>query len=171
MNRLRIGWGLALGVAFLLGGCPSIYAPQVRAENANITGVANGGLQMLVNLTVYNPNEFDVGVDELTAHLILNGEDLGTVRLDQEWTLVAQRDTPMQAQFVVPFTAMPSLVVNAVLGGQVPYTVSGEASVAGYPVTVDYEYQGYVDQAMLINTATQSIGIPFLSPKPEAASD
>lgn len=160
---MRLLW---IAPLLLVIGCPSAYAPTVTARNAQITGVTNGGLQMLVDLVAYNPNAFDVSVDSLTANLVLNGSDLGTVELNQVWTLPAQQESPLQGQFVIPYSDLPSLLVSAVLGGQVPYTVSGEASVDGYPITVDYEYSGSVDRGFLLNTATGSLGIPFLGPKP-----
>jgi LEA14-like dessication related protein len=150
----------ALAIAALSSGCPTVYAPQIRNQRADITGVTNGGLAMQVSLTIFNTNDFDVSLDEVTANLNLNGSDLGTVESEQLWTLPAQQDTQVVANFVVPYTELPGLVIGAIVGGQVPYRVTGEASVDGAPVTVEYTYEGYVDQATLLGTATRAIGLP-----------
>jgi LEA14-like dessication related protein len=154
----------ALGISLLgllLSGCPTVYAPQIRTQRADITGVTNGGLAMQVSLTIFNTNDFDVSLDEITANLNLNGSDLGTVESDQLWTLPAQRDTQVVTQFVIPYTDLPGLAISAIVGGQIPYRVTGEASVDGAPVTVEYMYEGYVDQAMLLGTAGRAIGLPI----------
>jgi LEA14-like dessication related protein len=162
---------MVLAGVLALAGCPTIYAPALTAQRADIAGVTAGGLQMRVSLTVFNHNDFDVSIDELTANLILNGNDLGTVESDQLWTLPAQQDTEIVCDFVVPYADLPSLAVGALLGGQIPYRVEGEAGVDGYPVTVEYSYEGYVDAAMLIGATTRAIGLPFKSDEPKQRAE
>ena len=138
-------------------GCPTIYAPTLRSTEAQITGVGGGGLVLLVNVVAYNPNTFDVSIDEMTAHVELNGGSLGTTTIEQDWTMPAGQDTTIQATFTVPFTQLPGLALTALLGGQIPFRVTGEASVDNAPVTVEYTYEGYVEQSVLVGGAVNAV--------------
>ena len=145
-------------VALAGGGCATVYGPSLTTDTASIRGIGPDGVHVTVRLSAYNHNDFALVIDEMNARVFLGGTDLGVASVTQRWALPGQASTPIEAELVVPYRALPSLLLGTLLDGHVPYRVVGEVSLEDTPITVAFEYEGQVDRSMLVGAALGSPG-------------
>lgn len=146
---------------WLAMACISGVAPTVSTQSAQLLGAGPEGVQVRVSLLVYNPNDFDIRVDAISATVTLDGQTLGTQHAtDLDWLLQAGQNTPVHADVVVPYRLAPNLLLTGMLSGTVPYEVAGEVSLGGVPFDLDYAYEGSVDRAFLLRSVGNSLGAP-----------
>jgi hypothetical protein len=145
---------LLAAVAAVGCGCgATLQTPTVTPRAATVTSVSAGGLAMRIEMAIQNPNDTELRVRSIRAHVTAQGQDLGTVDTASELRLPGGQETPLAADVAVPWRSVPSLGLGAVLGGSIPYHVEGTVTVAGpagITLEVPFEMDGQLPSSMLI---------------------
>lgn len=154
-NRVRFA---ALAVSALaLGACIHAQLPVLTVRSADVTSASTSGLDLLVHIVAQNPNDFDVTINTLVVRCFIAGQDLGVTRLEQRWGLPAGQSVPIDANFHVGWTDMPSLLLTLAATDQVPYRLEGVAIVEDGSYEVDYSYESTVPRSVFLGAATRAV--------------
>lgn len=136
MARLLHSGLLALALALPTLGCAS--KPTMELHHAQVNGVALGGfppsvgVQLMVYLTVYNPNSYDVAVRAVRGQTLIGGRYTVPVNFsapgDGAW-LPSKQKTLMAVPIVMPLEVCAGLLGQSFLNAQIPYRFQGTADV------------------------------------------
>jgi LEA14-like dessication related protein len=104
--------------------------PIVNFKDLRVRGLGLSGGSLDVYLNVYNPNGFKLDATRLTYKLLVGQNELGTGALDSRFT-VQDKDS-MTVRIPVDFTysGIGSAAQQMLQSGSVPYTVTGDVTVA-----------------------------------------
>ena len=131
--------------------------PEGRPHADLVFAAPIDGLDLAVDIAAHNPNTYDVVINQMTVQCTLAEQDLGVVRDDTRRVLPAGQAVPMQANFRVPWTGLPGLLLSAVASDQIPYRLEGVAIVEDGSYEVDYSYEGYVSRQVFLGAATRAV--------------
>lgn len=120
---------LALLVASCLGMI--LEKPVVTLHKVTISPRSFTEVDLLLDLEVRNPNRLDVTLTSFEYVVFLNGETIGTGRLERELLVPAAATSRLQAPVAANFKDMGA-ILKAVLtgGGKTPYAFEGKATIA-----------------------------------------
>jgi len=145
--------------------CVRPRQPTVTPIALTVLGVQSTGMQLQLDLSVYNPNRIGFTVRAVTARVTVMGRDLGTVQQAANLRLSARRSASVSTQLVVPWGDLPGLLLTGVFQPQVPYHLDGTVAVAGPAgVSFDVRFQmdGGLPRAMLLQTPLNTLQqLPF----------
>ncbi len=157
--------GLAAVVA-----CDKPQPPQLTPQEAKVTAVDMTGFDMTVKMDAFNPNGFDLTVQSVVAHVIVDGnQDLGTVTASKAITLAANAHTTIDVPMNVKWKNAAGFATIAASRRPVPYTLDGTATVGGNRLNVDipFKLQGTMTAEQLQQAGLKSLqGIPGLQGLP-----
>jgi hypothetical protein len=158
-------FALVLAALVVSSGCVAGYLPSLRTERVDIAGMQSGGLTLRIRLSATNDRYHDtIVVDSLQVHVVVNGQDLGTLEHPQSWDLPPNQPVFLDADVTVPIQDLPSLALAAA-AGPVPYELDGRAHVRNIGWSVDFRYAGHIPQEQFMGAAIPQIpGIPLVFP-------
>lgn len=155
-------------------GCSKPQPPQLTPQQAKVTSVDATGFDMNVKMDAFNPNAFELTVQSVVAHVIVDGnQDLGTVTASQPITLPANAHTALEVPMNVKWKNATGFAAIAAARRAVPYTLDGTATVGGNRLNVDipFKLQGTMTPEQLQQAGLKSLqaipglqGLPGLLP-------
>lgn len=154
--------------------CSKPQPPQLTPEQAKVTAVDMNGFDMTVKMDAFNPNGFELAVQSVVAHVIVDGnQDLGTVTASKPIVLPASAHTAIDVPMNVKWKNATGFATIATSRRPVPYTVDGTATVGGNRLNVDipFKLQGTITAEQLQQAGLKSLqaipglqGLPGLAP-------
>lgn len=167
--RLR-PWSVLALSAPLLVACSKPKPPTVVPKTALVTGVDPQGVAIDVTVEMTNPNGFAISVQGLTGRVVLaDGSDLGEVNVTQPMALPPNVPTFVKVPIVARWAGMASLGTIVLAGKDVPFTVSGTATVGtpSWNVGVPYSVSGTLTHEQIRRAVTSPLGkLPLPVPLP-----
>lgn len=163
MHRARF---LALIVSLMslfVLGCSKPKAPTLTPEVTRITSVSPKGIGVRVTLNAYNPNDFALTTQKVSATIVLgNKVTLGPVTKPHGVSLPADKTTRVTVDLDATWQQAAQIAQLASAGPTVPYEVKGEMTIGGKKLNVDLPFtiKGEVSQAELIAAGLK--GLPTL---------
>lgn len=156
---------LALAAIVVVVGCSRPKAPTLTPEKATVTSIGPGGIGLMLELGVDNPNSIELAGRALTAKVVLDANhDLGTFTVPNGIRLPAGKRTDLSVPVSLPWKDLPALLALAGEGRDVPYNVDGTLTVGGdtFHADVPFHLQGVVTRAQLIDATVSSLPrLPF----------
>ena len=157
-----------------LVACSKPQPPQLRPVEAKVTAVDASGFDMIVKLNAFNPNDYELAVQSVVAHVIVAGnQDLGTVTASKPIALPANAQTVIDVPMNVKWKNAGSFAAIATSRKPVLYTIDGTATVGGKSLNVDipFKMQGTITAEQLQQAGLKSLqaipalqGLPGLAP-------
>lgn len=154
--------------------CSKPQPPQLTPQQAKVTAVDMNGFDMMVKMDAFNPNAFELAVQSVVAHVVVDGnQDLGTVTASKPITLAASAHTPIDVPMTLKWKSATGFAAIAASRRPVPYTVDGTATVGGNRLNVDipFKLQGTMTPEQLQQAGLKSLqaipglqGLPGLLP-------
>ena len=131
MKRLSI----AAFAVIALAGCASLglgsfKEPLVHFNDAKIRGLGLSGGSVDVILSVYNPNRFDLNATDLTYKLYVEGNQLGTGRLNNAFKVGTNDSTYVTIPVDFTYAGLGAAGRELLTKGTVNYRVTGDFTVA-----------------------------------------
>jgi len=157
---------LALPAAIVvLVGCARPKPPTITPEKATITSIGPGGIGVLLELGLDNPNSVELAGRSVTAKVVLHGKyDLGTVTAPNGIKLPAGKRTDLTMPMSLPWKDLTSLLALAGQSRNVPYEVDGTLTVGGDTLHADvpFHLNGVLTHEQLIQATVNSLPrLPF----------
>lgn len=114
---------------------PKISIEGIKVEDVNLTRAKIG-----VDLLIYNPNSYDIVVQDIDYSLFLKGSKVLSDKLAPNAVLVAQQETPIKVPvFVNVFDAL-NLIGPFVRAKQNPeFTIKGAIDLKNYAFPIKFE--------------------------------
>ena len=135
---------------FAIAGCASLglgggfQQPVVNFQDLRVRGLGLAGGSLDAYLNVYNPNGFRLDGTRLSYTVAVNQTSLGTGVLDSRFTVQNHDSTSIRIPIDFTYAGIGAAARQMMNSGAVPYTVSGDVTVAT-PVgnfTVPYSSTG-----------------------------
>ena len=120
---------------FALSACATLgrgvfQEPIVNFKNLSVRGLGLTGGSLDVYLSVYNPNGFRLDATRLTYRLLVGQNELGTGALDSRFTVQDRDSTTIRIPVDFTYSGIGSAARQMMTSGSVPYTVTGDVTVA-----------------------------------------
>jgi LEA14-like dessication related protein len=126
---------MLLLVAPLVVACSAVEevepdAPRITAEKAILTKISPAGIELLVELGAYNPNDIELEAQSVTAKVVLDGKhDMGTVEIPQEVDLPSEQQIRIAVPVVVDWKDVTVIAAFIALKRNVPYDIDGSVKI------------------------------------------
>lgn len=159
LTRRNLLLALAGASALSASGCTlTAEIPQIQVQNLRFTGADGSGLTFQVDFVAFNTNTFPLDLENMRAHLFLEGNDVGAGVSALTAQLPTGRWTPVSATMTVPWGGAPSFLAAAAGAPMVNYTLRGDVTVHRYiSVRAPFETSGTVPREFLLRGATGAI--------------
>ena len=120
---------------FAISACASLgrgifQEPIVNFKNLSVRGLGLTGGSLDVYLSIYNPNGFRLDATRLTYRLLVGENELGTGALDSRFTVQNNDSTTIRIPVDFTYAGIGSAARQMMQTGTVPYTVTGDVTVA-----------------------------------------
>jgi LEA14-like dessication related protein len=126
---------VALAV-FAIAGCASLglggafQQPVVSFKDLRVRGLGLSGGSLDAYLNVYNPNGFNLDATRLTYTVAVENNQLGTGVLDSRFTVQNHDSTAVRIPIDFTYAGIGGAARQMMNSGSVPYTVTGDVTVA-----------------------------------------
>ena len=111
-------------------GMGSFQEPIVTFKDLRVRGLGITGGSLDAYLNVYNPNGFRLDATRLTYNVIVGQNQLGTGALDSRFTVQSKDSTTVRIPIDFTYAGIGSAATQMMQQGSVPYTITGDVTVA-----------------------------------------
>ena len=120
---------------FAVAGCASLgmggfREPIVTFKDLRVRGLGITGGSLDAYLNVYNPNGFKLDATRLTYKVLVGENPLGTGVLDSRFTVQDKDSTTIRIPIDFTYAGVGAAGRQMMQSGSVPYTVTGDVTVA-----------------------------------------
>jgi LEA14-like dessication related protein len=120
---------------FAVAGCASLgmggfREPIVTFKDLRVRGLGITGGSLDAYLSVYNPNGFKLDATRLTYKVLVGENPLGTGVLDSRFTVQDKDSTTIRIPIDFTYAGVGAAGRQMMQSGSVPYTVTGDVTVA-----------------------------------------
>jgi LEA14-like dessication related protein len=134
MNR-RAKIGAAVLAAFAVSACATLgmgafQEPIVTFKDLQVRGLGLTGGSLDAYLNIYNPNGFRLDATRLTYKVLVGQNELGTGALDSRFTVQDKDSTTIRVPIDFTYAGIGGAARQMMQSGSVPYTVTGDVTVA-----------------------------------------
>ena len=125
----------AAAAAIIIGaGCKSLASrsftePVVTFRDVKINGLGLTGGSLDINLSVYNPNGFDLDATRLTYKLWVDSVEFGTGAIDKRFTVQEKDSSIVSLPLSFNWAGVGSAGREIINTGSVNYRVTGDLTV------------------------------------------
>jgi LEA14-like dessication related protein len=134
MNRPAKYVAMLMAIVAIAGcatlGLGGFKEPIVNFRDLRVTGLGLTGGSLDVYLSVYNPNGFKLDATRLTYRLLVGENELGTGALDSRFTVQDRDSSVVRIPVNFTYTGIGGAARQMMQSGSVPYTVTGDVTVA-----------------------------------------
>ena len=162
---MRLGLLFQTAVLAVAVGCSRPKPPTITPEKATITSIGSGGIAVLLELSLENPNSVELAGRALTAKVILDGKhDLGTVTVPNGLKLPPGKRTELSVPMSLPWNNLTALLALAGQSRDIPYEIDGTLTVGGETFHADMPFHltGLLTHQQLVEATVKSLPrLPF----------
>jgi LEA14-like dessication related protein len=120
---------------FAIAGCATLgmggfKEPIVTFKDLRVRGLGITGGSLDAYLNVYNPNGFKLDATRLTYKVLVGENPLGTGVLDSRFTVQDKDSTTVRIPIDFTYAGVGAAGRQMMQSGSVPYTVTGDVTVA-----------------------------------------
>ena len=137
-------------------GCLDFNAPELRGgEDFSVSKIDGNKIDMNVKANIYNDNCFKVKIKPSDLELFVEGESVGTVRLNKKVKLKKRKETPIDANLTATLNegALMKMMGYAAMG-EVEVRLKGKAKGGVFIFSKKID----IDESKKISTSGLSIG-------------
>lgn len=127
-SRRRSALLMLLGLSLLMSLATSCAAPKIDLKQAKLTKLTSRGLQLGINLSVLNPNNYNLPLKNVGWKLdLFNGPFTeGAINLNKQ--IAANRTTPVEFFIPALFSRASIGIQKFVAGQNIPWGFDGKAN-------------------------------------------
>ena len=137
----------AVLAVFAVAGCASLgmggfKEPIVTFKDLRVRGLGLTGGSLDAYLSVYNPNGFRLDATRLSYKVSVGDNQLGTGALDSRFTVQDRDSTTIRIPVDFTYAGIGGAARQMMQSGSVPYTVTGDVTVATQVGNFTVPYSG-----------------------------
>ena len=132
----RMKLAVAVLAVLAIAGCASLGAlggfkePVVTFKDLRVRGLGLTGGSLDAYLNVYNPNGFRLDATRLSYKVLVGENQLGNGILDSRFNVQEKDSTTIRIPVDFTYSGIGAAARQMMQGGSVPYTVTGDVTVA-----------------------------------------
>lgn len=139
---------LALGLAYVLTRqAGKLSTIEFNLSGARIHKITADGIQTYISLGYVNPSNASQTVQGLFFKIKKNGETIGVINRQREFTLDAKSQKSVEVPVLLRFQGAASSIISALTGQKMNITFDGYATVGGNEVpiskTLPFDFKGF----------------------------
>jgi LEA14-like dessication related protein len=145
-----------------LSGCSKPSPPTIVPEKVVVTRIDLAGIALDLSMSATNPNDVDLSASDVSAHLVVEKHDVGTMTLPRTITLPAGKTTKLDVPVTMKWSDVGLVAQLAASSGSVPYTVDGTLDMGGslLHVGVPFRFEGTITHAQIAGAMMNSLPLP-----------
>jgi LEA14-like dessication related protein len=153
---------LLLVAVVMLAGCSKPSPPTIVPERVAVTRIDLAGIALDLSMSATNPNDVDLSASDVSARVVVDKHDVGTMTLPRTITLPAGKTTKLDVPLTMKWSDMALLAQLAASHGAVPYSVEGTLDMGGslLHVGVPFRFDGTITQEQLAGAVMNSLPLP-----------
>jgi LEA14-like dessication related protein len=128
----------------------AVQRPTARVDSASLTGVSLSTLEVTLDMTLDNPNDFELPLERIDWVLDLWGQEFGRGDITMTQTVPAMGSAKLAVPLAVGINAVASAAARLIQGEDIGYGVHGDlvfATVVG-PISVSFADAGQWDNPL-----------------------
>jgi len=152
---------LTVALTFLISlsscGCLDFNTPEMRGgEDFSVNKIDGNKIDLNVKANIYNDNCFSVKIKPSDLELFVEGESVGTVRLNKKVKLKKRKETPIDANLTATLNdgALMKMMRYAAQG-EVEVRLKGKAKAGVFIFSKKMD----IDEKKKISTSGMSLGL------------
>jgi LEA14-like dessication related protein len=131
---MRLGGAAgALLLAAALAACAAVgnalQDPEIKLERVQVRGVGVRGGELELQLSLDNPNPFDLRGTEIALGFDVEGSHVGDVRYADDFNLDSGRRTALSLPLTFEWAGVGSALKAALSSGEIPYEMKGQLTI------------------------------------------
>ncbi|GAC1471462.1 MAG: hypothetical protein PVSMB1_19220 [Gemmatimonadaceae bacterium] len=111
-------------------GMAGFREPIVSFKDVKVRGLGLSGGSLDAYLSIYNPNGFKLDATRLTYNVLVGQNQLGTGALNSRFTVQNGDSTTVRIPIDFTYAGIGSAATQMMQQGSVPYTITGDVTVA-----------------------------------------
>ncbi|MGB5397521.1 MAG: LEA type 2 family protein [Gammaproteobacteria bacterium] len=148
---------MVLAITLLLCACAGSVirpvAPGFEIDRVDVVDWAYPVAHMVVSITVTNPNNFDIQLDDVDLHLHIMAQSVASGKLSDDAVLPAQQAQLVRMPVAVNFANGMPVMLQLLSGVDVPYKLSGSVRLKNYSKVLPIAYDGRLSRPVSRVTA------------------
>ncbi|MEO8910757.1 MAG: LEA type 2 family protein [Gemmatimonadaceae bacterium] len=120
----------AISACASLGPLGGFAEPIVTFKDLKVRGLGLSGGALDAYVNVYNPNGYKLDATRLTYAVMVGQNQLGTGALDSRFTVQNHDSTTIRIPIDFTYSGIGSAAQQMMQSGSVPYTITGDVTVA-----------------------------------------
>jgi LEA14-like dessication related protein len=143
----------------LTSACRQPKPPTIRPHLARVTGVSAAGIDLEVQLDVFNPNAFPLAAEAVKGTLFLaGGRRLGEGSANPRSSIAADGSSLVACQVHVAWADVGA-VLPLLMSERIPYELRGDVTLGGRSinVTLPFTFSGELDRAELLRAGLRGL--------------
>jgi len=136
----------------LLTGCSKPVAAEYRGiQNISVQNISGDSAQLSLEVTLFNPNKFDIKVWAMKADCMLANKLVGTVNLDTLVVMSANKETTIPVFANIGLSQILSNSISFLLGAELIYSVQGSVKAGKGAVkwNIPFTQSGKMDKSVI----------------------
>ena len=138
----------AMASLALTGCAGGLKKPTLEVAEVRVADIDRDAIQLTVTLKVNNGNAVELSVSDIQATVFLADQEVGTSQAVQpRYTLPPSGSVMLPLRVKVPVKALPDALrkgVVALIGGTMPYKITGSVTTFNGLITIPFEKSGDV---------------------------
>ena len=139
-------------LAICLSSCSSIQEPVIRLEGVDLVGISTDGLELMLQASLENPNDFGADIDELEYKILGDGVELARGSREMEIRVGAGETVEIGVPFDLKWSSGKTILKGILDGEEHDWQFEGSVGVKKGPIRTTFAFS----ESGSINSPDQS---------------
>jgi len=141
VTRISLRTVVALAaLAICLTSCSSIQEPVIRLEGVDLVGISTDGMELMLQATLENPNDFGADIDELEYVILGDGEELARGSREMEIRVGAGETVEVGVPFDLKWSSGKTILESILDGAEHDWKLEGSVGVKKGPIRKTFAF-------------------------------
>ncbi len=139
-------------LAICLTSCSGIQEPVIRLEGVDLVGISTDGLELMLQASLENPNDFGADIDGLEYVILGDGEELARGSREMEIRVGAGETVEVGVPFDLKWSSGKTILEGILDGEEHEWKLEGSVGVSKGPIRKTFAFS----ESGNINSPNQS---------------
>jgi LEA14-like dessication related protein len=132
--------------AVFLFGCASmmekfVEKPKIQLDHVSVRDITLTGSTLLFVVSVDNPNNMDIKVNEIAYKIFINGKEITKAKTDKTVLVPALKKTEVEIPLPIEYTKIWSDLSDIIMSKNAVYRIEGDAKFPMFSIPFTKEGQ------------------------------
>jgi len=129
-----------VALAVCLSSCSSIQEPIIRLDGVDLVGVSTDGLELKLQTTLENPNDFGAEIDRLEYRIFGDGVELACGTREERVHVSAGETVDISVPFVLNWSGGKTILGGILDGEEHDWKLEGRVDVSKGPMRKTFAF-------------------------------